>query len=45
MRTPQTKKPPTSSAGDIIRSIDDENSEEEYGPKISDPLAQRVEGK
>ena len=28
-----------SSTGDILKTIDDDSNEEEYGPKISDPLA------
>ena len=42
---PSSENPTTSSTGDILKSIDDESNEEEYGPKISDPLAQRAEGK
>ena len=42
---PSSENPTTSSTRDILKSIDDESNEEEYGPKISDPLAQRVEGK
>ena len=42
---PSSENPIASSTGDILKSIDDENNKEKYGPKISDPLAQRVEGK
>ena len=42
---PSSENPTASSTGDILKSIDDESNEGEYGPKISDPLAQRVEGK
>ena len=42
---PSSENPTGSSTRDILKSIDDESNEEEYGPKISDPLAQRVEGK
>ena len=41
---PSSENPTASSTGDILKSIDDD-SNEEYGPKISDPLAQRVVGK
>ena len=41
---PSSENPTASSTGDILKSIDDD-SNEEYGPKISDPLAQRVAGK
>ena len=34
-----------SSTGDTLKSIDNDSNEEEYGRKISDPLAQRVEEK
>ena len=40
-----SKNSTSSSTGDILKSIDDDSNEEEYGPKISDPLAQRIEGK
>ena len=40
-----SENPTASSTGDILKSIDDDSNEEEYGPKISDPLAQRIEGK
>ena len=42
---PSSENPTASSTGDNLKSIDDDSNEEEYGPKISDPLAQRVEGK
>ena len=45
MMTPQAKNPTASSTRDILKSIDDDSNEKEYGPKISDPLVQRVEGK
>ena len=41
---PSSENPTASSAGDILKSIDDDSNEEKYGPKVSDPLAQRVEG-
>ena len=41
---PSSENPTASSTGDILKSID-HDSNEEYGPKISDPLAQRVVGK
>ena len=42
MRIPQTK---VSNTGEILKSIDDDSNEEVYGPKLSDLLAQRIEGK
>ena len=42
---PSSENPAASSTRDILKSTDDDSNEEEYGPKISDPLAQRVEGK
>ena len=42
---PSSENPTASSIRDILKSIDDDSNEEEYGPKISDPLAQRVERK
>ena len=42
---PSSENPTVISTGDILKSIDDDSNEEEYGPKISDPLAQRVVGK
>ena len=39
-----SENPNASSTRDILKSIDDD-SNEEYGLKISDPLAQRVERK
>ena len=39
------KNPNSSSTGVILKPIDEDNNEEKYGPKIPDPLAQRVEGK
>ena len=42
---PSSENSTASSTGDILKSIDDESNEEEYGPKISDPLTQRVGGK
>ena len=41
---PSSENPTASSTEDILKSIDDDSNEEEYGPKVSDPLAQRVEG-
>ena len=42
---PSNKTSTASSSGDILKSINDDSNEEEYGPKISGLLAQRVEGK
>ena len=42
---PSSENPTASSTGDILKSIDDDSNEEEYGRKFSDPLVQRVEGK
>ena len=42
---PSSENPTPSSTMDILKSIDDESNKEEYGSKISDPLAHRVEGK
>ena len=42
---PSSENPTASSTEDILKSIDDDSNEEEYGPKVSDPLAQRVEGR
>ena len=42
---PSSENPTASSTRDILKSIDDDSNEKEYGPKISDPLVQRVEGK
>ena len=42
---PSSENHTASSTGDILKSIDDDSNEKEYGPKISDPLGQRVEGK
>ena len=41
---PSSENPTASSTGDILKSINDDSNEEEYGPKLSDPLAQRVKG-
>ena len=46
MRTPQVKTLHTaSSAGNILKSIHDDSNVKNYGPKITDLLAQRVEEK
>ena len=45
MKTLVKKSSIASSTGDILNSINDYSNEGEYGPKTSDPLAQRVEGK
>ena len=42
---PSSKNRTASSNGDILKSFDDDSNEEDYGPKISDLLAQRVDGK
>ena len=39
------KNPNSSSTGVIPKPIDEDNNQEKYGPKIPDPLSQRVEGK
>ena len=36
------ENPTASSTGDILKSVGDENNAQEYGPKISDLLAQGV---
>ena len=40
-----SENPTACSTGDILKSLDDESNEEDYGSNISDPLVQRVEGK
>ena len=42
---PSSKNRTASSNGDILKSFDDDSNEEDYGPNISDLLAQRVDGK
>ena len=42
---PSSENPTASSTGGILKSTDDDSNKEEYGPKISDPLPQQVEGK
>ena len=42
---PSSENPTASSTEDILESIDDNSNQEEFRPKISDPLAQRIKGK
>ena len=42
---PSSENLTASSTRDIVKSLDGDSNEEDYGPKISDCLAQRVEGK
>ena len=42
---PSSENPTASSTEDILESIDDNSNQEEFRPKISDPLAQRIKRK